>query len=88
MLNKNGQTDYLYYALHHFLSEFPDGWDGEQVMDYIEENCLENNTLLSDNKITFWSPLESSDAEAFFEATYNLASQFEAFHNGKDPYDN
>lgn len=84
--NKTNKVDYLYYAFQNFLSDSPDGWSGQQLYDYIEQNCDDDGTLVSDDKITFWEPFDNAETGVILDAVESLAEQFKAFHNGKEPF--
>jgi len=71
---KDGTPDFVLLACMNFLSSYPDCWDGEQILDYIEN---ENFKPSSDTRIAVWDVMENKNADDIVDAILALADCFE-----------
>lgn len=63
---------YDLFVLNHFLSEFPEGWDFDRVLETLEENdddCRDN--------IVVWEPYEDWDRSQLCEAIEDMRVDLE-----------
>ena len=67
--------DYLRAAAGHLLSDFPEKWSGEKIVDYLSENPESYS-----EKITPWYPFEDFSGELIAEYIENLADSFKDFY--------
>ncbi len=74
IMSKNGKPDLLLLAFQNFISDYPDGWDGEMLFTYFATS--ESNTVYTNSKVSIWEPLDGMDKEVFLDAVDALHNQF------------
>lgn len=63
---------YESFVLNHFLSEYPEGWDFDRILETLEENdddCRDN--------IVVWEPYEDWDRSQLCEAIDDMRVDLE-----------
>lgn len=73
-MNKN-EPDFVLGAAGHYLSEFPQNWNGEKICDF-----LKDNPTTYQDAITPWFPFEGRRGEDLAEYIYDLADTFEYYY--------
>lgn len=73
---KQDAPDFLLNAAGFILSDFPQDWNGEQIVSYLEENSNDY-----EEEITPWIPFENYNGELLAEYIENLAGEYERFFN-------
>lgn len=75
---KKPRPDFLRHAAQHFLSDFPENWEGEKIVTHLEENPDDYN-----DDVTPWQPFEDYDGETLAGYIRDAAEKFEAFYDRK-----
>ena len=70
--------DFLLDAAGFILSDFPQDWNGEQIISYLEDNANDY-----EDEITPWIPFENYNGELLAEYIENLAGEYERFFKMK-----
>lgn len=78
MPKKKTEPDFLHHAAGHYLSMIPDGWSGEKVVTYLEENADDYS-----EEIDAWYPFEGFCGEELAGYIRDLADSFKHFYNRK-----
>lgn len=75
---KDGTPDFVLLACINFLSDYPDHWDGEQILDYIEG---EDYNPATNTRVVMWDVMQNKNAEDIIESILALADCFEQAYN-------
>jgi len=76
--SKNSEPDFLHSAAGHYLSDLPNGWSGERIVTYLEENANDYS-----DKIEAWYPFEGFCGEELAGYIRDLSESFKKFYNKK-----
>ena len=76
--SKKTAPDFLHEAAGHYLSDIPEGWSGEKIVTYLEENADDYS-----DEIEAWYPFEGFCGEELAGFISDLAESFKDFYNRK-----
>ena len=76
--SKKTAPDFLHEAAGHYLSDIPEGWSGEKIVTYLEDNADDYS-----DKIEAWYPFEGFCGEELAGYISDLAESFKDFYNRK-----
>ena len=76
--SKKTSPDFLHAAAGHYLSCLPEGWSGEKIVTYLEENADDYS-----DEIEAWYPFEGFCGEELASHIRDLAQSFNDFYNRK-----
>lgn len=73
---KKTEPDFLHEAAGHYLSLLPEGWSGEKIVTYLEENADDYSA-----EIEAWYPFEGFCGEELASHIRDLAQSFKNFYH-------
>jgi hypothetical protein len=78
MAKKKTEPDFLHHAAGHDLSNRPEGWSGEKIVTYLEDNADDYS-----DEIEAWYPFEGFCGEELAGYIRDLADSLKAFYHHK-----